>query len=515
MNAAVSKQKTPILERADGVTEAERYLAKLCDRSFLSLWSYPNVYRDQGRRGTASDGKEVCDLLVVFENDVIIFSDKDCRFPTSGDLNVDWCRWFKRAVKEPAEQIWGAERWIRSHSDRLYLDPKCTRPFPIELPNPKVARVHRIVVAHGGVRRCREELGGSGSLMLLPSIVGSAHTNPSEGGRPFAIGQLDPARGYVHVFDDASLKVVMNTLDTVADFTAYLTKKELLILSGEFAGAAGEEELLAFYLKNLDRQGDHDFIWPKSSGSLVVVEGLWEDFTQRSERLAQVKANKISYAWDALIENFTGHVLAGTQHFTTHPGYENLANQEKIFRFMARESRTRRRMLASGLLGIVRNTPKNMRFIRVILPSHLGDPYYVFLLLPHLDGIDYEEYREVRRNFLAACCKVTRLNCPQAEDIIGIATESGRGAGGSEDIVWFDGRDWTTTDEKEALSLQSDLNILTNVTKSYGTEKEYPEASDSDVITISANYPRTRPCPCGSGKKYKRCHAMKDFGSRF
>jgi hypothetical protein len=60
------------IERADGVTEAERYLKRLCDRTFLSLWSYPGVYRDQGS-GKGTEGKEVCDLLVVFENHIIIW----------------------------------------------------------------------------------------------------------------------------------------------------------------------------------------------------------------------------------------------------------------------------------------------------------------------------------------------------------------------------------------------------------------------------------------------------------
>ncbi len=515
MNTAASQQKMPVLERAKGSTKAERYLTKLCDQSFLSLWSYPNVYRDQGRNSKIGDGKEVCDLLVVFENDVIIFSDKDCEFPDTGNLDVDWRRWFKRAIQKPAEQIWGAERWIRAHPDRLFLDPQCMRPFPLDLPRPNTAKFHRVVVAHGGASRCREELGGSGSLMILPSIVGSAHTDPTQGGRPFAVGQLDLSKGYVHVFDDTSLEVVMSTLDTVADFTAYLTKKEQLILSGELAGAAGEEDLLAFFLQHLNEKGDHDFIWPRSRGSLAVVEGLWNEFTQRPERRAQLEANEISYAWDALIENFTGHVLAGTQHFTTHPGYDNLANQEMIFRFMAREPRVRRRMLAKSILEIIRDTPKNVRFTRVLLPSRHGDPYYVFLLLPHLSGVDYEQYREVRREFLGANCRVARLKCPQALDIVGIATESGRGPGGSEDIVYFDGRDWTESDRREALSLQKDLNILTHVTKFYGTEKEYPDPIDRPVVVIPGGYPRTRPCLCGSGKKYKRCHALKDFESQF
>jgi hypothetical protein len=90
------------IKRADGVTESERYLKSLCDRTFLSLWSYPGVYRDQVS-GKGTEGKEVCDLLVAFENHIIIFSDKDCQFPNSDRLELDWNRWFKRAVQKSAD----------------------------------------------------------------------------------------------------------------------------------------------------------------------------------------------------------------------------------------------------------------------------------------------------------------------------------------------------------------------------------------------------------------------------
>lgn len=78
---------TTPLTKQDGVTDAERYLHRLATRSFLSLWSYPGVYRNTGPAG--GHGKEVCDLLVVFRNDIIIFSDKDCVFPDKGNLRVD------------------------------------------------------------------------------------------------------------------------------------------------------------------------------------------------------------------------------------------------------------------------------------------------------------------------------------------------------------------------------------------------------------------------------------------
>jgi hypothetical protein len=48
----------------EGTTESERYLAKLADRTFLNLWSFPNVFIDK-RSGAKGDGKELCALLVV------------------------------------------------------------------------------------------------------------------------------------------------------------------------------------------------------------------------------------------------------------------------------------------------------------------------------------------------------------------------------------------------------------------------------------------------------------------
>ena len=80
---------TPI-QKSTGTTSSERLLACLSEKTFLGLWSYPNLYRDQGAGGR--DGKEVCDLLVVCVNDVVVFSDKYCEFPDSGDLKRDWNR---------------------------------------------------------------------------------------------------------------------------------------------------------------------------------------------------------------------------------------------------------------------------------------------------------------------------------------------------------------------------------------------------------------------------------------
>ena len=79
------------INRSDGITPSERYLKQLCDRAFLSLWSYSSIYRNQ-KQGAKGDGKELCDLLVVFEEHIIIFSDKHIEFPHSGNVQLDWSK---------------------------------------------------------------------------------------------------------------------------------------------------------------------------------------------------------------------------------------------------------------------------------------------------------------------------------------------------------------------------------------------------------------------------------------
>src|SRR4051812_19896751 len=119
--------------RGEGTTRSERYLTKLAERTFLRLWSYPNLFNDkkQHEKGT---GKELCDLLVIFGDDILIFSDKEIAWTDAQDSEIAWSRWFRKAVKKSAEQIRGAERWIKSFPTRIYLDELCVNQLPLKLP---------------------------------------------------------------------------------------------------------------------------------------------------------------------------------------------------------------------------------------------------------------------------------------------------------------------------------------------------------------------------------------------
>lgn len=480
------------IPRAKGVTATERYLNRLCNKSFLSLWSYASVYRNEhwGNPGS-KEGKELCDALVVFDNDIIIFSDKDCKFGDSGDLLVDWARWYRKAIKKSADQIFGAERCLKARLHGLFLDSACTIPFPIDLPYPSNARFHRIVVAHDGSRACKQQLGGSGSLMIRSDISEDDHL-----ANPFSVGRVD-SRGYVHVFDDTTLDIVLQTLDTITDFIAYLRKKEAF-LSTRVVSAAGEEELLALYLEKLNRNGEHDFVVPAGYDALTFTEGLWESFVNNPQRKSQIEADRVSYMWDRLIETFAHHLLNGTQYF----GTGGISEQEIILRFMAREPRTRRRMLSNELKEKLLSTPSGQRGARGLLATKAGEPYYVFLLYPRDLDVDEKDYREARRELLLAYCAVVRLRNPTALDIIGIATEPGDGSIRTEDAIYFDGRHWTRAEADHARQLQDELGILKDVKYHAGTEHEYPMG---DKLIARTEYSRNSSCICGSGKRFKRC----------
>lgn len=101
-----ARDRIPI-HKAKGVTPSERYLNRLCEQTFLSLWSYPGIYRKQKVKANGH-GKELCDMLVIFDDHVLIFSDKHCAFPVTGDLELDWKRWYKRAIRKSADQAWGS-----------------------------------------------------------------------------------------------------------------------------------------------------------------------------------------------------------------------------------------------------------------------------------------------------------------------------------------------------------------------------------------------------------------------
>lgn len=483
------------MKKSIGTNSAEKYLSSLGEKNFLSLWSYPNVFY--------APAKELADLLIICGNDIIIFQDKWSVFPEKGDLLQSWKRWFKNTIAGASKQVWGAER-ILKRGGTVFLDAACKNSLPISLPKISEATFHLIVVTHGGSKKCKEVFGGSGSFMFRtdPSLI-----NHPE---PFTVCDLDPKKTYVHVLDDMSLRVLMDTLDTITDFTSYLSKKEKLIRSGMMIMHTGEEELLANYLRNLNQDNEHDFDFGIDSKEdltgLAIGEGSWNSFIENPQRLAQIEQDKVSYLWDDLIETFNKHSIDGTQYSIPELNFSKSINiTEKIVRYMAREPRFMRRILSNHLKEMIRTTSETQRRIGVTSSFVDKELFYVLLLfpIPKSHNISYEDYRRVRAIYLEGTCMVTKLRYPNAKHIVGIATESGiDNEGRSEDAMYLDGSIWSPELDDAAKRFQEENGVLINPKETRSKDQEYPNVVSKEEFLKN---PRNKPCPCGSRIKYKNC----------
>jgi hypothetical protein len=414
------------LRTAAGKTSSESKLLQMVRGSILSLWSIPGPHIDEGLARNGG-GKELCDLLVIFGDDVLLFSDKECAFPEDENAKVAWARWYRRAIEKSAKQLVGASSALRRHTTRLFIDAACKKPLPLLLPKRDRMRIHLVAVAHGSVQaaeRYWEAYGGApgstGSLVLNTKLIGGTHQL-----EPFQIGWPSGKDCFIHVLDSLTLALLLKELDTVADFTDYLAKKEALLKASgcEFL-IPGEEDLLTAYLMNVDEGRVHQFPRFEPATHVVMREGSWVDYKASPLYRMRAEANALSHLWDDLIEYQASHLIHGSAE---NPLAENekpdARKGEHLLRVMASENRLSRRSLGATLREGRSVSSDRKRWLRTIVAPDKRR-LYCFVFLPYFpDQQPYEEYRNYRQYLLYLYCEGALLRFPNAREIIGIAPE--------------------------------------------------------------------------------------------
>ena len=297
----IEEEENPItkIHKSEGGTPTEKLLSQLCENTFLKLWSYPNPYKD--------DRKELCDLIAVSDEHVFIFFDRESRKldNASKDISVIWKRWKKEVIDKQIKTLKGAERYIRTGKP-IFVDGRCKTRLPVVVP--ANAKIHKFVVAHG-VEEALKKFSGknySGSL----AISYGEHTE-SSAERPFCV-ELEKENP-VHILDSCNVEIVLRELDTIYDFTEFVNDKEKTIRTCESLLYFGEHELLAHYFLNYDEGRNRYRINPGNPGSsIIVADGLWEDFAKSESYRRRKKANEGSYLWDELIQQVYQDALDGT-----------------------------------------------------------------------------------------------------------------------------------------------------------------------------------------------------------
>lgn len=436
------------LNDTDGLNESERILARLCKKSFLKPWAYSNVFTDEGHRNGKGNTKELCDALVIFGDDVLVFSDKCSVYQVHNDTAIAWRRWYNRTVIDSYPQLFGAASWIRKFPWRAFLDPRCTRKLPVQLPAGENVRIHLIVVTRGSKEACKAFWGeekSHGTLRVNTLVRGDEQHFKN----PFVIGHPAPDQGFVHVFDEVGIELLLEELDTARDFIDYLKAREQLLHSATSdVSAAGEEQLMAAYIRSTAVYGIPSFLNPEVEdqgyGYKVFAGGFYAGLANSPEYKRKKADDKISYKWDQLIERFVQYSdpQLGLPDLDTGP-----VDAEKSFRYLAAESRFRRRVLAETMMGAIDAASQDgyRRFTRMIggVPDQQL-PSYIFVFLPTFDGEADSEYRIRRRAYLLAYCQVARLHSPDDTKFVGIGMDhpSKPYSGGTLDLAIFESEVW-------------------------------------------------------------------------
>lgn len=247
---------------------SEQFVYDVCTKSFFALWSYLNPLRE--------DGSELCDILVKFRGDLIIFSVKDITFhECAGDYHVAAERWKKRAVDKSVKQALGAERHLLNKGSfrvKVTADGEL-----LEIKDIDGLRIHRVSIS----------LGGKGMI-------------PISAGRK--CGKL------VHVFTEEAFHILFKELDTVADFVSYLAAREDFLLN-RCQGLVfhSEGDLLMLYIN-----GNRQFPEYCDKTMVYLHDAGYDEFIKSSEYRARKDADEPSYVVDEIINEFIKHYDAGT-----------------------------------------------------------------------------------------------------------------------------------------------------------------------------------------------------------
>lgn len=500
-----------------GFTKEEAFLHALARRSFLRFWSWPNLFRNQGNAASGRDGKEICDLAVIFGNDFLLFSDKRIVFNSEKEIGVAWARWARAAIKESVNQVRGARRWIQSYPDRIFLDSKCKEKLPLDLPPADVMRFHSIVVCHG-VEAHLKQHNGEPSFKFDNTIVDDDHWT-LERTKPFTVGRITN-HGFVHVFNEATIELVLKEFDTIKDFISYLHQREQLLQHPKPVVVASESDIIQLYYENLDDNLKRSILSAKELrlSPININKGGISKLYLNVQYRAKKEADRVSYFWDELIESFAFHILNGTSEAGN---YETPNQIEPGLRVAAATGRFERRTLSQFFLDFYAKVLPDQRGTRLAVDPFDQTKAYLYLLVPYIaDCGSYDDYREARRGMLHDYCAINKFLKPHFNVFVGIAAQTRKTNtqpnraffNEGQDFIFFDATDWDEkafAHAKETYDEYVDHGLLAERKLSVEHFREFPEVSNCEVVFKKKinlkGSDRNKTCFCGSGKKLKKC----------
>lgn len=404
----------------------------------------------------------------------------------------------RRFIKKQIATLDGAKKYILGNPGKIFLDAKNEIPFPIPIDTSNVI-VHKIAVAHGAKEACKnfstDNINGS-------LAIGYGTDNFHGVSVPFLLHleKNDP----VHILDSHNLEIILSELDTFHDFTSYIVAKEEAIKRYDSLLYCGEEDLLACYFLGYNKRENKYVIGAKEKdvNGFAVLEGEWDRLKTSEFYKRRKTANNEFRLWDELIQRTCQNAFDGIVR-----GNGNIFNAQSAIYEMAKEPRMNRRELLEAMIKAIRNFPEDIPGLArnlSFMPSFYEDTAYVFLQIKHPDIKDYDnEYRPRRQVMLEIACGAAKNRFPHLTKIIGIGIDAPKfSLRNAEDFILLDCEHWPEETRKMYEKDNEGFRFFNSKTMKmdFRTVNDFP-----DKKIRRKQIPKNEPCPCNSGKKYKRC----------
>ncbi len=315
--------------------DGEQFIYELATSSFLNYWCFPNPKDELG------DKKEICDLLIHFQDTLILCCVKNYEFKGA------YQKYFRKVIEKDVRQLYGAERKLTKSTYDIQVKNKDGRYHIIK--RDKIKQIYRVMIHLGD----------------------KVHFYP--------FNRSTPDEAFVNIFDKSSFQNIIQFLDTIKDLATYLKAreeafkdKEVLIMPSEeeefdaetskqfmeytrgkplekkrILISGTESDLLANYIKNGKKFSKHIYS-DEYHGMLFQIDGTWDDFLSKEGVKNKFQADKVSYFIDEFVK----------REVLTNPAPQSIELAKELFSF----DRFSRRVMSKQFFDFVETYNNNRGF---------------------------------------------------------------------------------------------------------------------------------------------------------
>jgi hypothetical protein len=281
-----------------------------------------------------------------------------------------------------------------------------------------------------------------------------------EGGmQPISDYYDDSAPGNVHIFYEVFTRLAIKYLNTITDFTDYLKAKEAFFATTNVILSGGEENLLAYFLKNARTFGELQ----ESNFVFFDDEDHWSRLENHADFKAKLEADEWSKGWDELIEKRRQAIGVDNKY----------KSPEKFLATMTQHSRLERRLLGKMFFDAALEAAKQK-------PGYAYRRYVPCQNVTYVFGFmgDENTPREMKQKMLLAACLVARHRIPMNNMVIGVVTELKMIQSPISSFEWvsfdIDDEEFEKDYAAEAQEYSEKLDMLQKPKVAYTSSKEYP-----------------------------------------